>query len=561
MEVETTSIKLRELLERFKNGEVWLPQFQRDYVWTARKVRNLLDSLWKGLPIGGFYLWYPEPRSHHRAKQGHQIRSYFDGFLIDGQQRLTSLEAAYGLYAGEDKRGAEFECYLDLSAPEISRGRDTRLFVSRAQKRSVRSRLEKGDPTLIPLKELWEADSFTYCEQVKRQLSALPGWNEDKIAVAMDRLQRALKMLEQDVPCTKLHKLDTEQAIEVFRRLNKGGVPLRESDLEATELAQEHAYDLLEQMRSFVSEERPRRIGFSFSFAFRALVLFHRESAQFKGLPPKWVTMPGPDGRSLEASWKAARSALTKAMEFVDKRMGWSRRRLVPSLNALLVLAAALDKDRNEIDEHSELLYRRWLCLTALRGTFSHSTDTTVNRFYSAVRKHKGKPAKALLLALKSYESRKITERELLAPSPPWGAPTQIIYSWLVHQEARDWFQDKPLTELVVAPAGKALMGDLTVHHIFPRELVAQLLGDPNLANTPANYALVSGETNSRLNDKWPKEALALLHPDQKAQAARQFFAPEAGDMLEPDPDACQEFWEWRARRLAKALNSWLGLD
>jgi hypothetical protein len=122
MQVETTSIKLRELLERFKNGEVWLPQFQRDYVWTARKVRNLLDSLWKGLPIGGFYLWYPEPRSHHPAKQGHQIRSYFDGFLIDGQQRLTSLEAAYGLYAAEDKRGAEFECYLDLAASEESRG-------------------------------------------------------------------------------------------------------------------------------------------------------------------------------------------------------------------------------------------------------------------------------------------------------------------------------------------------------------------------------------------------------------------------------------------------------
>jgi hypothetical protein len=560
MQVETTSIKLRELLERFKNGEVWLPQFQRDYVWTARKVRNLLDSLWKELPIGGFYLWYPTPETPRLAKAG-RILSYFHGFLIDGQQRLTSLEAAYGLYAGEDKRGAEFECYLDLAAPEESRGRDTRLFVSRAQKRSVQKRLKDGDTTLIPLKDLWDSDSFAYCEQVKKQLSALRDWNEQRIAKAIGRLQRAFKMLDQEVPCTTLHKLDTEQAIEVFRRLNKGGVPLRESDLEATELAQQHAYDILEQMRSFISEERPQRLGFSFSFAFRTLVLFHRESADLKGLPPKWVSVPGPQGRTLMESWEAARSALARAMEFVDKRMGWSRRRLVPSLNALVVLAAALDRDREQIDEQSELLYRRWLCLTALRGVFGGSPDTTINRFYRFLLKHKGKPANALLDALKPHESKKITEDELLEGSQPWGAPTQIIYSWLVHQEARDWFQDKPLTELVVAPAGKGLMGDLTVHHIIPRELVAQLWQEANVANTPANYALVSGETNSKLNDKPPKEALALLGPEQRARAALQFFGPEAGEMLEPDDEACLEFWRWRARKLAKALNSWLGLD
>ena len=140
-------------------------------------------------------------------------------------------------------------------------------------------------------------------------------------------------------------------------------------------------------------QQRPQRLGFGFSFAFRALVVFHRETAQFSKLKEDWVETAGPHGRSLRESWRATERTIDQALEFADQRMGWSRRALLPSANALIVLAAALDKADLKVDANSERLYRRWLCLTALRGVFQGSVETTINRFHRAIREAKGSPA------------------------------------------------------------------------------------------------------------------------------------------------------------------------
>src|SRR5262245_43206558 len=129
MKFDNKTQPLRELVLGFASGEILLPQFQRDYVWTPPKIRNLLDSLLKGFPIGAFYLWLPEgTQIDFKAKtlgQPQTVPQEFTGYLIDGQQRLTSLEAAYGLFTGEDKRGEELRCFLDLAATDAERARDT----------------------------------------------------------------------------------------------------------------------------------------------------------------------------------------------------------------------------------------------------------------------------------------------------------------------------------------------------------------------------------------------------------------------------------------------------
>ncbi len=161
MKSTTATEQLRGIVQRYTDGEILLPQFQRNYVWTPRKIRDLLDSLLRDLPIGGFYVWQPigkrtDPK--RKAFGSLKIQGPSAVYLIDGQQRLTSLEAAFGFYSGEDKGGAELECYLDLSAKEKEDegARDTRLFVSRAGKKAIAERLRKGDPTLIEVKRFFD---------------------------------------------------------------------------------------------------------------------------------------------------------------------------------------------------------------------------------------------------------------------------------------------------------------------------------------------------------------------------------------------------------------------
>ena len=362
-------------------------------------------------------------------------------------------------------------------------------------------------------------------------------------------------MLDQQVPCTTISDVKDNEAVEVFSRLNKGGKSLKQGDVRAAELARAHAVDVLKRMREFVSGERPRRLGFGFSFAFRALVVFHRETAQFKTLKHDWIESPGPYGRSLSESWKFCERALGEALKFVDERMGWANRTLLPSANAVIILAAAVDKAELKITPNDERSYRRWLCLTALRGVFQGSVETTINHFHRAIRDAKRDVPKGLLKGLNKEEDRRLCSDDFLSYAQLWGPPTQVIHAWFVAQDAKDWLNGE-LIDALPRGGGRSLAGSsLTVHHIFPRRVLADRAED---ANRPANYSLLSQSTNSAFGDRPPDDVFAMLTPEQRKQAAVQFFGEAAGDRLRPD--RYDEFIEWRAARLAESINDWLGL-
>lgn len=567
MRIETVQRPLREVVRAFTTGKILLPQFQRDYVWKPIKIRNLLDSLLQEYPIGGFYLWRPsggtfDPKRKRFGPATAVIGPEFLGYLIDGQQRLTSLEAAYGLYSGEDKNGAELRCFLDLAATNVDRGRDTKLFVSYGGRRAIARRVDDGDPTLLPVSFFFEMQdrqaANRHDQDMETTLRAM-GWSSKRMNDALRNLDSARRMLEQDIPCTTVFDVTDEQAVEVFSRLNKGGTPLRQGDVIAAGLARGSAVHVLKAMREFVVADRPQRLGFGFSFAFRALVVFHRGSAQFSSLKPDWMDAPGSDGRSLYQSWKAAEQALERTLAFADERMGWSRRLLLPSTNALIVLAVALDKNGTRISSEDEQLVKRWLCLTALRGTFQGSVETTINRFLRAVRESRKRPAVALVDGLHRDEARRIRVDELTHASPLWGSAMQVIHAWLVNQGARDWLDPEwTLDALARTPNSTYPGGDLTVHHIFSRKLLADS-GTPEIANRPANFALLSRSTNAELGDRAPDEILRVLTPEQRKHARVQLFGEEAGDRLRRDQ--YEQFCEWRANRLSQALNDFLGID
>jgi hypothetical protein len=77
------------LLTWVKSGEIAIPAIQRPFVWNATKVRNLLDSLYRGYPIGYLIAWR---NPTVRLKDG--TPSAGKRILIDGQQRVTALMAA-----------------------------------------------------------------------------------------------------------------------------------------------------------------------------------------------------------------------------------------------------------------------------------------------------------------------------------------------------------------------------------------------------------------------------------------------------------------------------------
>src|SRR5213596_1638119 len=90
-----TDISVRELIDKAHAGDLTLPEMQRRYVWPATRVRDLLDSLYRGYPSGTILVWETDREMPSRDLDIGQQKGAFGGhrLLLDGQQRLTSLSA------------------------------------------------------------------------------------------------------------------------------------------------------------------------------------------------------------------------------------------------------------------------------------------------------------------------------------------------------------------------------------------------------------------------------------------------------------------------------------
>src|SRR3954447_24588582 len=86
---------VEELVGMIERGELRLPEMQRRYVWRATRVRDLLDSLYRGYPSGAILLWETDEDVPLQDFAVTQERSPYANtrLLLDGQQRLTSLSA------------------------------------------------------------------------------------------------------------------------------------------------------------------------------------------------------------------------------------------------------------------------------------------------------------------------------------------------------------------------------------------------------------------------------------------------------------------------------------
>src|ERR1700743_1820 len=86
---------VEELVGMIERGELRLPEMQRRYVWPATRVRDLLDSLYRGYPSGAILVWETSENIPSRDLAIEQRMSVFGShkLLLDGQQRLTSLTA------------------------------------------------------------------------------------------------------------------------------------------------------------------------------------------------------------------------------------------------------------------------------------------------------------------------------------------------------------------------------------------------------------------------------------------------------------------------------------
>ena len=203
---EPQSLTFSSLMSDIEKGNIKVPQFQRDFVWSKEKSARLLDSIVKGYPIGTFIFW--KTKEELRALRnlgGLNLPSVPKGdficYVLDGQQRLTSLFASLkGLKIEREDHEEDYsEFYLDLEASE-----DDPIVLTEGS--------DKEQHHLIRLRDLLYGKL--------KLLSAYSETLQDKIQAYKDRINayQFSGVLIKEAPM--------DVATEIFTRLNVGGKPL-----------------------------------------------------------------------------------------------------------------------------------------------------------------------------------------------------------------------------------------------------------------------------------------------------------------------------------------------
>lgn len=212
---------IETLLTWVKSGEIAIPEIQRPFVWDATKVRNLIDSLYRGYPIGYLITWR---NPTVRLKDG--TLSAGKRILIDGQQRITALMAAL---LGHEVITKEYETVR-----------------IRIAFHPIEERFEVSNPAIAKdfawLKDISilfspETDLIEITEQYVDRNS---GVDRKKIGKVF---QRVGKIINNHVGVIELgDDLDIETVTEIFIRVNSAGVELSQADFAMSKIAVNEKY-------------------------------------------------------------------------------------------------------------------------------------------------------------------------------------------------------------------------------------------------------------------------------------------------------------------------------
>ena len=227
------------LVSDVREGRVGLPDLQRPFVWKDSAVRDLLDSMLRGYPIGYCILWEaPDDQEDKKSSIGLNKKNYErpKELVIDGQQRLTALVSS--LYGVPVKDESFTERTIRIAYDPIARKFST--WDAAVEKNA---RYIPDVSAVFEAKRNNEASKFRRV-YIKRLNEAngkrgLPELDDDAEIAVEDGINELLNLeTTYIIPTLSIsNKADEEQMSEIFIRVNSGGTKLNEDDFIMTLLS------------------------------------------------------------------------------------------------------------------------------------------------------------------------------------------------------------------------------------------------------------------------------------------------------------------------------------
>jgi len=559
---------VEEFVGMIERGELRLPEMQRRYVWRSTRVRDLLDSLYRGYPSGAILLWETDEavplQEFAVEQQGNPYQN--TRLLLDGQQRLTSLSAVirgqpvgvrgrrkpiellFNLEHPEElavvtevnEEGAEeedeeelIEDEVDSSEDELQKRFDRMTFVVATKK------LEQL-PHWVKVSEVFKSDSDRpflkragisdlddpRAEKYSQRLARLRGVR--KYVYRMDILERALSY---------------DEVTEIFVRVNSLGAKLRSSDLALAQITAKWR-GALKTFQAF--QEQCGKAGFELELGLhlKNLVAFATGQSRF-------LTVGGLPVEKLQRAWKECVPGMEFALNFLKSNAGLDSPALLSSPFLLVTLGYYGHKRSYEIGAEEAEQLRHWVLVANAKGRYSRgSSETLLDQDLATLRQGGGAPE--LIDRLRLQVGRLDIAPEELEGRNQRSALFKTMFLAFRAADARDWHSN-----LAIALGHRGAQHRLQFHHVFPKAILKSSY-TAREADDIANLAFIGGKTNRQISDKAPSQYFPKLIDKSGLDAFEAQCIPTQGQLLEVG--AYKSFLAERRRLIADRLNEFLGV-
>ena len=523
---------IETLLTWVKSGEIAIPEIQRPFVWEPTKVRNLLDSLYQGYPVGYLIAW-----RNPTVKLKDGTPSAGKRILIDGQQRVTALMA--GLL-GREVLTKDYETIRIRIAfhPLLEKFEVT----NPAIRKDV-SWIEDVAAVFAP-----EADLIGLIEDYA-------GKNPEADRKQVGRvLQRLVKIINNHVGLIELAEdLDIETVTEIFIRVNSAGAELSQADFAMSKIAANETYggnmlrkaidyfchlavapdffgriekgdkkfadsDFFQQMR-WLKDVNDDIYDPTYTDMLR--VAFTAEFGRGK-LADLVALLSGRNFETRQFEDSIAEASFAKLKQgiirfinqthferftMIIRSAGFVTSDLIGGQNALNFAYILYLRGRAENVSAADLerLVRRWYAMSILRARYSGSPETA---FDTDIRQIEAR-------GLSTYIDA-VIENEL--PESFWtGMLPQLMDTssaqspyFLAYKAAQVKLGDKGFLSRDIT-VNDLMLNRSDVHHVYPRSYLKKQGLSKGQYNQIANFVLAQNEINIAIGDKAPKIYFAEL--------------------------------------------------
>ncbi len=466
------SKRYSDLISEIEKGIIKIPKFQRDFVWSIEKTAQLLDSILKGYPIGTFILWQTDERMNDIKNIGNlEIPDTPEGtkvqYVLDGQQRITSLYAAY--------RGAEIRKTGEKKITDYSN-----IFVD------LQKNIEDDDNQVIT-SEITEGDfvSLNDVLNVRTMRKELQKrFSEDHLDKIYDYEQA---FNTYDFSTVLLRKESVESAIEVFTRINTGGQTLTLFEIMAAKTYNESQnFDMQEKWTAFIKNLVDKKYeGISSTIILNLLSLILSKTKECKR-----KTILKLDKQEIIDTWDEAINALEHSIDYFRTVYGIPVSQLLPYDTLLVPFSYFFffHKDKPSADQRKFLEEFFWRVSLSFR--YSSSTESSL-----------GQDIKRIDLILKNtrpaYDDMKVHlsgPDELIQTDFRVGnSYCKAVLCLLAHQDPKD-FQDN--AKVILDNSNLLRANSRNYHHFFPKGFLKK----QNIENENSlmNITFISAQPNKK---------------------------------------------------------------